>query len=199
MKLTRHDKCELTIKVVNCLITAFWFSFLLKSGESRELVGWTIEQTVKTERERERKRGGLQGKGLINRLPVTSLFSSVSGSMAKLQVYSYLWGLPCLTWQGKAGAVNSSGCYEPLISLANEACNLAKPRALWTADTIQTTSRKNANALMNLEGKGKKENAEKKCEFVSSHETNLELFSFTWQLLLVSWSLFREREVKWQP
>lgn len=110
----------------------------------------------KKKKSKREKESGAAGKGLINRLSITSLFSSVSGSMAKLQVYSYLWGLPCLTWQGKAGAVNSSGCYEPLISLANEACNLAKPRALWTADTIQTTNRKNANALMNLEGKGGK-------------------------------------------
>lgn len=159
MKLRQTDKGALTNKVMNCIIMPIWLSLLMKSTSGAHRMNHRANcqnVTKKKKKSKREKESGAAGKGLINRLSITSLFSSVSGSMAKLQVYSYLWGLPCLTWQGKAGAVNSSGCYEPLISLANEACNLAKPRALWTADTIQTTNRKNANALMNLEGKGGK-------------------------------------------
>lgn len=47
---------------------------------------------------------------------------------------SILFGLACAC----AAAINFTECYEPLIRLANGACNLAeaKPTALWIADTL---------------------------------------------------------------
>lgn len=51
----------------------------------------------------------------------------------RLSVRSILFGLAC----ARAVAINFTECYEPLIRLANGACNLAasEPKALWITDT----------------------------------------------------------------
>lgn len=89
------------------------------------------------ERGSERKRGERREKQeYINRLPVTSLFFQgvrFQRPSLRLSVRSILFGLAC----ARAVAINFTECYEPLIRLANGACNLAEaePKELWFTDT----------------------------------------------------------------
>ena len=117
---------------------------------------WNSQVTVnrdreaerESERDRERDRGEerrWEEWEYINRLPVTSLFFQ---GVRFLGQVSSLWLsvrsiLFALAW-ARATAINWSEFYEPLIRLANGACNLAaaEPTALWIADTVEQRLKK---------------------------------------------------------
>lgn len=84
-----------------------------------------------SERERQRERG------VYKQTPCNKFVFSrcqVPRPSLRLSVRSILFSLAC----AGAAAINFTECYEPLIRLANGACNLAqaKPTVVWIADTL---------------------------------------------------------------
>ena len=104
----------------------------VKQSSNCQLRQWS----EKTGRERGRETGGKWESGVYKQTPCNKFVFSrcqVPWPSLRLSVRSILFGLAC-AW---AAAINFTECYEPLIRLANGACNLAeaKPTVLWIADT----------------------------------------------------------------
>lgn len=100
---------------------------------------WNSQVTVSRDTGARRGRESEQGEiGVYKQTPCNKFVFSrcqVPRPSLWLSVRSVLFGLAC----ARAVAINFTECYEPLIRLANGACNLAeaKPTALWIADTTE--------------------------------------------------------------
>lgn len=117
-----------------------WISSLTQTSSRRawsetvnRLSGETVEREERQQEERRKKQKeiGVQKQTPSNKF----VFSRCQLPPPSLQLFvrSILFGLA----SARAVAINFTECNEPLIRLANGACNLeeAKPRTLWIVDT----------------------------------------------------------------
>lgn len=146
----RQTYNELRSKGIGCKS-----GFSLLTTIAKETMKWNSQVTVSRDsgarREAEGEREKQREIGVYKQTPCNKFVFSrcqVPWPSLRLSVRSILFGLACAL----AVAINFTECYEPLIRLANEACNLAeaKPTALWIADTLLQRLKETATALTRL-------------------------------------------------
>lgn len=112
-------------------------AFSLLTTIATETVKWNSQVTVSRDGGARREAGREREMRVYKQAPCNKFVFSrcqVPWPSLRLSVRSILFGLAC----ARASAINFTECYEPLIRLANGACNLAeaKPTVLWIADKL---------------------------------------------------------------